>query len=130
MNKKGQREVDDEESLFCRSLIPRLKRRSERKKSYLRIQIEQLLFNLEFIDPHIDTSQVPTTQNFRFTRQPNYYSQSPNANSGMENISFQNSQHQHSVPQPVIPTGQQDGQIITRSHAQESSRLACIERKR
>ena len=39
---------DDEESLFCRSLIPRLKRLPNRTRATIRLQIEQLFFQSEY----------------------------------------------------------------------------------
>lgn len=39
---------DDEDSLFCRSLAPRLRRLPQRAKYFARMQIEQMLFQAEF----------------------------------------------------------------------------------
>ena len=39
---------DDEDSLFCRSIAKRMKKLSPRTKGFLRLQIEQLMFQSEF----------------------------------------------------------------------------------
>lgn len=41
-------EMEDEDDLYCRSLIPRLKRLTPQAKAYVRIQMEQLLFHAEY----------------------------------------------------------------------------------
>ena len=43
---------DDEESLFCRSLIPRLKRLPNRTRAAIRQQIEQEFFQAEYGSPY------------------------------------------------------------------------------
>ena len=42
---------EDEETLFCKSLIPRLKKLTPYAKATARLQIEQLFFQLEFANP-------------------------------------------------------------------------------
>ena len=46
--KKQTEEPDDEDSLFCRSLVPRLKRLPSQRRAFVRLQIEQLLYQTEF----------------------------------------------------------------------------------
>ena len=46
-NSKGIPEDDGEESLFCRSLIPRMKQLPKQAKAMFRLQVEQLLFHAE-----------------------------------------------------------------------------------
>ena len=41
-------EPEDEDSLFCRSLVPRLKRLPSQSRAFVRLQIEQLLYQTEF----------------------------------------------------------------------------------
>lgn len=55
--RNGKKEVedvnyDDEDSLFCRSLIPRMKRLPCSRKYMVRLQIEQLLYQTEFTGPN------------------------------------------------------------------------------
>ena len=42
-----------EDSLFCRSLVPTLKRLSARKNKMAKIKISQLLFELEFDEEYV-----------------------------------------------------------------------------
>ena len=46
-NSKDMPEDDGEESLFCRSLIPRMKQLPKQAKAMFRLQVEQLLFHAE-----------------------------------------------------------------------------------
>ncbi|XP_003390248.1 PREDICTED: uncharacterized protein LOC100632937 [Amphimedon queenslandica] len=46
--KKGQEDVTDEDELFCRSLVPQLKRLPPPLKQQAKIHIQQLLFSTEF----------------------------------------------------------------------------------
>jgi hypothetical protein len=41
-------ELEDEDDLYCRSLVPRLKRLTPQGKAYVRIQLEQLLYHAEY----------------------------------------------------------------------------------
>ena len=52
-NSAGPKEVDDEDSLFLRSLIPSFKRLSGSQKAFLRIQTENLLYEAEFSQQQI-----------------------------------------------------------------------------
>ena len=49
--KRKQTEDEDEDSLFCRSLVPRLKRLPSQSRAFIRLQIEQLLYQTEFTGP-------------------------------------------------------------------------------
>ena len=51
-------EPEDEDSLFCRSLVPWLKRLPSQSKAFIRLQIEQLLYQTRFTGPR-------TQPNFR-----------------------------------------------------------------
>ena len=46
--KKDEVDVECEDSLYCKSLIPRLRRLDQRSRAYVRMQIEQLFFQAEF----------------------------------------------------------------------------------
>lgn len=46
--RKQTEEQEDEDSLFCRSLVPRLKRLPPQSRTFVRLQIEQLLYQTEF----------------------------------------------------------------------------------
>ena len=46
--RKQTEELEDEDSLFCRSLVPRLKRLPSQRRAFVRLQIEQLLYQTEF----------------------------------------------------------------------------------
>ena len=46
--RKQIEEPEDEDSLFCRSLVPRLKRLPSQSRAFVRLQIEQLLYQTEF----------------------------------------------------------------------------------
>lgn len=49
--KRKQTEDEDEDSLICRSLVPRLKRLPSQSRALIRLQIEQLLYQTEFTGP-------------------------------------------------------------------------------
>ena len=57
--KRKLSEDDDEETLFCRSLIPRLKRLNPIVKASARIQIEEVFFQLKFANPSWSTPNNP-----------------------------------------------------------------------
>ncbi|XP_068722407.1 uncharacterized protein [Montipora capricornis] len=46
--RKQTEDLEDEDSLFCRSLVPRLKRLPSQRRAFLRLEIEQLLYQTEF----------------------------------------------------------------------------------
>ena len=46
--KVGITDKDDEDSLFCQSLAKRMKQLSSQAKAFVRIQVEQIMFNVEF----------------------------------------------------------------------------------
>jgi hypothetical protein len=46
--KRKYSELEDEDDLYCRSLVPRLKRLTPEAKAYVRIQLEQLLYHAEY----------------------------------------------------------------------------------
>ena len=46
--KRKYYEIEDEDELYCRSLVPRLKRLTPQAKAYVRIQLEQLLYHAEY----------------------------------------------------------------------------------
>ena len=48
MIKKNMEQTEEEDSLYCRSLIPILKKLSTKKKSLVKIKICQLLFDLQY----------------------------------------------------------------------------------
>ena len=48
MIKKIMEQTEDEDSLYCRSFIPILKKLSTEKKSLVKIKICQLLFDLQY----------------------------------------------------------------------------------
>ena len=48
MSKKNMEQTEEEDSLYCRSLIPILKKLSTKKKSLVKIKICQLLFDLQY----------------------------------------------------------------------------------
>ena len=49
--RKQTEEPEDEDSLFCKSLVPRLKRLPSQSRAFVRLQIEQLLYQTEFTGP-------------------------------------------------------------------------------
>ena len=49
--RKQTEEPEEENSLFCRSLVPRLKRLPSQSRAFVRLQIEQLLYQTEFTGP-------------------------------------------------------------------------------
>jgi len=49
--RKQTEEPEDEDSLFCRSLVPRLKRLPSQSRAFIRLQIEHLLYQTEFTGP-------------------------------------------------------------------------------
>jgi hypothetical protein len=46
--KRKYNELDDEDELYCRSLVLRLKRLTPQAKAYVRIQLEQLFYHAEY----------------------------------------------------------------------------------
>ena len=46
--KRKYTELEDEDELYCRSLVPRLKRLTPQGKAFVRIQLEQLLYHAEY----------------------------------------------------------------------------------
>ena len=49
--RKHNEEREDEDSLFCRNLVPRLKRLPSQSRAFIRLQIEQLLYQTQFTGP-------------------------------------------------------------------------------
>jgi len=49
--RKQTEEPEDEDSLFCRSLVPRLKRLPSHSRAFIRLQIDHLLYEIEFTGP-------------------------------------------------------------------------------
>lgn len=47
-SKRKYSELEDEDELYCRSLVPRLRRLTPQAKAYVRIQLEQLLYHVEY----------------------------------------------------------------------------------
>ena len=47
-DKQGEKQVDDEEDLFCKSIAHTLRRLDTKSKQLAKIKIQQLLFELEF----------------------------------------------------------------------------------
>ena len=45
---KNSKEETDEDSLFMKSLVPQLKRLDPKTRSFIKCQIQQLLFQAEF----------------------------------------------------------------------------------
>ena len=58
--KRRYSEYEDEDELYCRSLVPRLKRLTPQAKAYVRIQLEQLLYHAEY------SNDMPQIQPFSF----------------------------------------------------------------
>ena len=57
--KKGSEDSDCEESLFCRSLIPRMKRQPSRSQAYIGLKIEQMLFQAVFSERPLHDAVMP-----------------------------------------------------------------------
>lgn len=56
----------DEESLYCQSLAIKMRQLDERSKAYLRIQIEQLMFNVQFGQVSVPVQP----QGYNYAQQP------------------------------------------------------------
>ena len=65
--KRKYYEMDDEDELYCRSLVPRLKRLTPQAKAYVRIQLEQLLYHAEYSG---ETPRIGMPFGFRSTESP------------------------------------------------------------
>lgn len=51
MNEDIRYQSNDEDDLYCRSLIPRIKRLEPKAKAYVRLEIEKLLYHTEYSNP-------------------------------------------------------------------------------
>ena len=63
--RKLPEDFDDEDSLFCRSIVPRIKRLPVNVKGYVRLHIEKLLFEVELSHPQTQAGNNVGTHNFR-----------------------------------------------------------------
>ena len=64
VKRKLPEDFDDEDSLFCRSIVPRIKRLPVNVKGYVRLQIEKLLFEVELSHPQTQAGNNVGRHNF------------------------------------------------------------------